>query len=334
MPVMSMADEDDALANALVERALRALRRNCAASHGALAIVVDPVLADPLVREPTFEEALASGRIHRQALPPIHADIDPDKAPYLLHVPDEPAAERLVNLSVRMAIKESLGLLSDTYLGRSICAWFCSNDAPAIMAKRLATIARVVNDRGQVWPLRLWDPRVFWHLPRVLQDLQWQVVQTELAGWCTLSPTNELVALQPNAGALPAMGALPLRFDSISWQTLERIATINKTLAIGQAWDLMPTPAQAQRIDALLLRCQAMGFEREQDGCVFAATALTCHERFDEHPRVREALRRAEAEDHALSTALDDFDDAFWAELATGAWLRDTNSTSSTPASP
>lgn len=290
-----------------------------------MALLIDPTLADPLSESHDFQTALAKGTARREPLRNLHPDIYPDRVPYVVHLSSEAQAERLITASLKLAMDEARGQLGDDYRGRSVCAWVASVDNAEQFVRQVVSVARVVRPDGLAWPLRLWDPRVLWHLPRVLPPDAWTAMQSALGAWYTLVPSGEVELF----GELSAQGEKmpqselppPYRFDAATWAALERIGGVNKVLSISADWGVLPTEAQARRIDQLLQRCNAWGFDSEQDALAFAACGLTSHERFDEHPQVQAALQGASREKRTLVSALDAFDDEFWQALSSGQWL-------------
>lgn len=318
----------------LVDESLLALRKE--AGGLPISVFVDPVLSDPLAESSDFKIALSRGTASKIRLPFIHADIDPQRSPYLLHVADEANAERLIATSIRLAFAEARGEMGDGYLGRSVCAWICSNSQPQRLAERLARLARVTRPDGKPWPFRFWDPRVLWHLPRVLTSTDWDMTSAVLASWWTITPMLRLTPMSPcplkesndDADIVqphPEVRSSPLRFDLARWQRLERIGTTNKALALASGWGMPPTQELAQQIENLLMRCTASGFEGEQDGLVYVACGLTSHERFGEHPELRQALALAASERSSVAAALQSFDDKFWSAVSVGQWLANKN---------
>ena len=306
-----------ALADVTVNRAIATLRSACHSSGTtALTIVVDPTLADPLSLSDVLKHALESGRVSRHSLVGLHANFAPDKSPYLIHAPDELAAERCMNESVRIAVNESLGLCGDEYRGRSVCAWVVGESQPAALAERLVQLSRVRGPDRKLWPLRYWDPRVFWHLPRVLQPGQFSAMCRMLGRWHQLDQTNSLAAL-PLHAVHGERVETPLVFDDAGWAPLSRVGQVNRVLGLAWDWGVMPTTSNAARIDVLLQQCHALGFSSEQDELAFCACGLTSRDDFYLFPIVGEALGVAARQGLSVIEALAPFDDAFWAGLQT-----------------
>ena len=68
-------------------------------------------------------------------------------------------------------------------------------------------------------------------------------------------------------------------------------------------------------------RAERRGYSSDADLRIFAVCALMAHARFDEHPRVDEAIRLAQQNGLSVAAAIDGFDDEFWASLNDGRWL-------------
>jgi hypothetical protein len=307
-------------ADQITNDALKALRQ--ATAENSVTIFIDPTLADPLNASEDLAAAYSSGAASKVRLPIIHNDIDPDHSPYLIFVANEPAAERLVNATVSLAVREALGEVKDNYLGRSVCGWIIGEKTPRDLAKNIARIASVRRPGGEFWPLRFWDPRVMWHLPRVLDPEKLDRIHNTAGPWWTLDPMmqfTQMVTVQRDELTEPPR----LRFEAPEWVRLERIGNTNIVLKMAFEWGVLPTTANAERIDGLLQKCQTLGFETDQDALIFAACGLTSHARFYDHPSVQEAIQKAAKKSASLQSAIKEFDDDFWADIATGHWLNE-----------
>lgn len=323
---------DSGVAADAADIALLRLRAALAATPGsALSIVVDPMLADPLAESPLIADAFADGRLSRHRFGFIHDDFPSERMPYLLHVDNEPAAERCVNESVAIAVREGFGADGEVRSVRSVCAWILGDVDPEQTAHRLAAASRIARPDGSPWPMRFWDPRVFWHLPRVLPSSRQSAIRRAIGQWCWLDPMNAFSAtsgLDASSAAVPR-GA-PAPFDGAEWAALQRIGAVNRVLGVAWEWGVLPTTANAERIDRLLQRCHELGFQSEQDELVFCSCALTSRDDFDRHPPVDEALRQGASEGRSVAAALASFDDGFWQRLAGSkalgaAWSGDTS---------
>jgi Domain of unknown function (DUF4123) len=312
---------EQGIAHAAIVRLRAALSQS---RTSTLSVLIDPMLGDPLAATRTVKDSLASGLASRQALAFIHHDLAPNKAPYLLHIPDELRAERCVNESVQVAVSEALGLYGGDYRGRSVCAWIVGESDPSALAVRLARAARVVKPDGASWPLRYWDPRVFWHLPRALDLQQQHTLIAQLGRWFWFDPTNAFGGLIHEVPKDAERAQAPLAFDESGWAVLSRVGAVNRVLGLAWNWDIRPTPANAKRVDVLIQRCHALGFLSEQDELVFSSCGLTSRDDFDSQPDVAEALRAGASRGISAMQALEPFDDDFWADLRAQSALPST----------
>jgi hypothetical protein len=310
----------------LCERAVLALRAS--AGERPLSVFIDPTLADLLGE--TYRANLQTpsapdwGRARVVKLAPIHADFGRERTPYLLHLPSEALGEHVTSAALRVALAEALGEYGPHYTARSVCGFILGDDDPEQTAYVLARLAHVIRPNYRPWYLRYWDPRVLWHLPRVLPSALWQRIAAALGGrWYVVDALNYAFARVPPAdpGYLgDDLSQVPCLTDE-TWLRLQLIGSNNRMLAIARDWGLEPTPVAAQRTETLLLQARTMGFSPEDEGIVFAAAGLTSHDLFYLHPRVAELLRAAAQHKTPLSEALAHLDPNFWVDVSTGRWL-------------
>lgn len=313
-----------------VDHALLALRRTSA--DAPLSVFIDPTLRDPTQHDESLQtelmQAVQSATASRHVLPRIHDDFDPSRQPFLLHIASEAHAERVVSAAVRIALNEALDTDSPRFTGRTVCGWIVHDHQPSQSARALAQAARLIKPDGSRHYLRLWDPRVCWHLPTRLSAAHWADIRRAMGQWMFFDPLRQLVVLDvidPNPTPAHASQVQSThRADAQTWQSLERIASVNKLLAMSWDWGLLPTAALAQQADELVVRSIELGFDSEQDMLVFAACGLTSHLQFDQHPDVRDALAEGASAGAPLRSALERFDDTFWTQLqANTQWLED-----------
>jgi hypothetical protein len=179
----------------------------------------------------------------------------------------------------------------------------------------LAQLARVIKPDGTRWPLRFWDPRVFWHLPRVLPSGQHQALVAQWGRWCWFDPTNQFVTTGERNPADNETAPIPLALSKENWSSLARVGSVNRVLALARDWGVHPTESNARRIDALVQRCHALGFLSEQDELVFCTCGLTCRDDFDRHPSVSRALLHGAQQGASAMQVLQSFGDDFWTAL-------------------
>jgi hypothetical protein len=319
-------DASSAASDDLTDRMVRGLYDAIRlAGSSTVSILIDPTLADPLADDAFVQDALVRGDVLRVELPRIHDDVDPDATPYLLHANDAPRAERALNASLALAAAEALDGVDQRDRGRSVCAWVIGDTKPRDSAKRLADAARIVRPDGRPWPLRYWDPRVLWHLPRVMPQLLWRDLQSKLGQWWTLDALNQFVSYAAVGTPTASEDCRPVRIEAPVWDRLSRIGAINTVLRMAWGWGLLPTTQNADRIERLIARCESLGFASEQDALVFAACGLTSHDRFDEHPRIAAALRQSSSDGNSVRLAIAPFTEDFWSEIASSRWLDETS---------
>ena len=203
---------------------------------------------------------------------------------------------------------------------RSVCGWIVNPMDCSALARELGAMALVVRPDGTRWPLRFWDPRVTSHLARVLMRDQYAAMRPFLENWRSLDHEGRLV--QAAVPALTnAVGRLPLRFDSMQWRALQRVEHVNAVLHMAPESDASQRQVNAKRADEAMQRAERRGYSSDADLRIFAVCALMAHARFDEHPRVDEAIRLAQQNGLSVAAAIDGFDDEFWASLNDGRWL-------------
>lgn len=306
--------------DALLANSVQVLRACQPCDDVPVSVFVDPTLANTLCEAEPVSVALAQGTLMRIAVPIVHEDIAPDARPYLLHAPSEQTAERAIEHTMRVALSEALAEPSPLAASRQVCAWIVGEVDPRILADRLAIAAVTRKPDGVPRPLRYWDPRVMWHLPRALELSRWDVLRAALGSWLTLDMQHRLgpvptLKTNDTLRSPPSPSDVPVRCSPSQWAALARIGPTNMALAQAQAWGMPPTPDTALQIDSLLQTCDALRFESQRDAQAFVACGLTSHARFFENAEVRAALELAQAAGQSVMSALEQFDDSFWDEL-------------------
>ncbi|MEY4763921.1 MAG: hypothetical protein RI907_594 [Pseudomonadota bacterium] len=308
----------------LLPRAVQALRAQIPAGEDVpVSVFIDPTLGDSVCEDPVIAAAVHDGRLLKGRVHIAHDDIVPDAQPYLLHAPSEGKAEQAIQRTLELALSEATSATSPAAATRVFCAWIVGEQDPALHAKRLAQAALVRKPDGRLRPLRYWDPRVMWHLPRAMGRDRWAEFCPALGHWLSLDMSHQLASLAPCelAGMASRLRAdkcagVTTETSLAQWDGLSRIGAINMALAQSPTWGLAPTPGLALTIDALLQACHQLGFSTSRDEQVFVACGMTSHLQFFEHPAVRQALQRAAATDQGVMGALGQFDDHFWQQLA------------------
>lgn len=314
--------------DALLSSAVLALRTHLPANQDvSISVFIDPTLNHTVCDDAIVQNALTSGGLQRVPLFIAHDDIEPEAMPYLLHAPSELMAERVIESTLRIALMEALANNSPTAATRHVCAWIIGDAAPRTRAARLSEAAIIRKPDGSRRPLRYWDPRVMWHLPRVMAPLDWESLRNAVGKWLTLDMTHQLTALPPgdvnHTHAVSGMHRMRMGTPPctpLQWAALSRIGAINMAMAQAHEWGITPTQEMASHIDALLQTCHTLGFDTERDEQVFVACGLTSHMQFYEHPEVDIALKRAATAGQGIMSALGQFDDHFWEQLQQPNW--------------
>lgn len=186
-----------------------------------------------------------------------------------------------------------------------------AEDARVLNHLRRQLIIRLSDDRKYL--LRYYDPKVFWHLHWILDEMQRACLFGPLRQWVYWHDGQWRMSEKPQAGPMR-----PVLFDRHQSAQLGRVATINKVLAcLDLPTDTVAQLALAQRVDADIERAQRKAWDGEMDWVHFARRCHTCHPRFDEHPRVARLLARLAQDDCTFSDAVAATDDMFWQVVAT-----------------
>lgn len=322
-----MSNDIRASLDALLSRAVLSLRSHLTPNQDAsVSVFIDPTLIHTVCDDEIVQNALRKGGLQRVPLSIAHEDIDPEAMPYLLHAPSEQMAERAIEVTLRIALMEALAN-RPTAATRQVCAWIIGEVGPRPLAIRLSDAALIRKPDGSRRPFRYWDPRVMWHLPRVMSSLEWVSLRNAVGQWLTLDMTNQLTALPPidtnHAHSVSGMHRMRMGVQPCMprlWASLSRIGAINMAMAQAHEWGITPTHEIASHIDALLQTCHALGFDTERDEQVFVACGLSSHVQFYEHPEVDIALKQSAATGQGVMSALGQFDDQFWGQFQQPNW--------------
>lgn len=256
----------------------------------SLGILVDPILGDAL--SDRAADTIAGCR--KMGLKIRHPDVPKQQQPYLLWLDDKSSRERLVNLSLRIAIQEStIGQTSPRH-SRSICAWLTvegsavSKDLRTDVGSHLEQAA-LLRASGQGWSLfRFYDPRVMERLPEILDSRQLGSLLGPVSSWVLIRRDGRCSAL-----TFPEHDdSEPLQLDARQVSRLGRLGWVNQLLSQAQAWGLKDVTGLPDKLDAALARAQSAGLGTARDCMVFATCALTLHRDFDEHPFFASAIER------------------------------------------
>ncbi len=276
---------------------------NLVKERGYCDLLLDRELADPLA------PALAERPIQEPLLPinPLKARLPPDRCLMLarLRLAELPTLDDSLEIASRQCTQAGDPI-------RSIGGWLFSRDVPAQkMARHLEQAIVVRVDNAPDVLLRLWDPRVLPHLPRILTPEQLAAAFGRIECWAWMDRSGQLQVLQRPSAA--SIARLPLRLSAEQDSAIDRIELINallKTLGgLGHTVD----PSRDRELDEVVLLAQRKGHTKEPDMLSFGLHALLISRTFDLLPEVRHAIQAAQAQGLGLREALSGFDDSFWA---------------------
>lgn len=277
--------------------------------YGQCDLLLDRELSDPLHEEVA---RLAAAQLPVLRINPKKAALPLDQCLMLARLTTKQLP--LLDLSADIGLRQNT---DPTQSIRSIGGWLFSRDAPPEKVAKWVESALVASvQRGANILLRLWDPRVIGHLPRILTAEQLSWVMGPVACWAWINRAGRLQVLRKPQVQLDGTVLLPLRLSPAQDDALDRIEHINvllKTLfKLGHAID----PARDAELDELLLLAQCKGHTHVPDLLAYALHALLIHKDFDTWPDVSDAISRARAQGLGLCAALEPFDDAYWAANA------------------
>lgn len=223
----------------------------------------------------------------------------------------------LLDASAALALQES----SSRQPLRTFGGWLVTGDVPAQrIAKHIekAMIARV--NGGPNFVLRLWNPLILPHLPRILTPQQLGAVFGPIERWGWIDRDGQLAWInRPDVPRGPLLWALPLRLTPEQDAALDRIEYINALLRIMSAQGHAIAADRDQELDALLVKAQGKGHVTPPDMLAYALHSLQIGPNFDMLPDVQDAVREARAKGLGLCAALAEFDDAYWAAVKSAA---------------
>lgn len=177
--------------------------------------------------------------------------------------------------------------------------------------------AQLVSHSMQTAWLRIFDARVWAHLPRVMNGRQLRQLFGPVDVWVTnyyrdwVETTADMAT---HAGMAGNAG-----WD---WNALSRVGLVNRTLAQSDLLSWHDATQHGTRIDQLLERGQhAYGLTRTEDMVSFACYGLRYGSAFDMHPLIRRAIGeqtrpQASAEDDSnIIDLLATIDEEQWREI-------------------
>jgi len=148
-------------------------------------------------------------------------------------------------------------------------------------------LAQRMDYQSQVAWIRVFDPRVTLHLPRVMGMAFW----TQLMNGCT----SVAFCMGGAWWTLPVPCALQQAIGAITakqWNALERVGAVNRALSKLGMHDAPSLLRNAEVLCDLVLRGQQRhGIQRSDDLAAYAAMGWRIHPNFDEHELVLQLLR-------------------------------------------
>lgn len=127
--------------------------------------------------------------------------------------------------------------------------------------------------------LRVHDPRVWLHLPRIFGDDAMLSLFGPITRW-SVCIGGRWISTRPTNGTLPRTAS---RADAEQWAALERVGVVNRVLARMGCLTADCLDKHSPAIDALVLRGQSRhALERVADLVAYATLGMTIHPRFDE----------------------------------------------------
>jgi Domain of unknown function (DUF4123) len=280
-------------------------------------LVLDRQLSDPL------GEQLPALAAQQLALPinPPKAALPPDECLMLARLTTQEL--ELFDSSIDISLQQNTNASSTT---RAIGGWLFSQDTSLEhMAQRLEQAMIVNIAQSPKALLRLWDPRVIGHLPRILSPQQLALLLGPIACWAWIDRSGQLQTItQParqdtDTGTNVTPLLLPLRLSAAQDAAIDRIEYINTVLKALAGLGHHVHPSRDSAIDALLHTAQRKRHTQVTDLLSYTLHAVLINPSFDAIVPVQEAIQEAASNQLGLSAALDQFDDDFWAPHKTPA---------------
>jgi len=160
--------------------------------------------------------------------------------------------------------------------------------------------------------VRLYDPRVLWHLNWLLEPAQWESLLGPLQRWAwpVFDGTWQSREHAPQTNDAQSSRLL---FSPPQWDTLLRLGDINETLKRlrRDAPDLPQDAALARRIDALLDRAWTVhSLAESSDRQLYAEQAVRFHRDIHAHQELRACLALAQTGERTYVGACRHLDEA------------------------
>lgn len=189
------------------------------------------------------------------------------------------------------------------------CGWVTTRQARTTVAAYLAKRLAPVTPDSKPALLRLYDPRVLEHLPRILERWQLSALLGPIDRWVYLDTESRLRCLEPHTDKR-RLGDLKLTMQQ--WCAIKRIGQVNR---YRELYRTLPGSAGLQKaspadVDALIVAAQEAGLRERQDTATFVLHGLTTHSDFHRHPIMQALFKRLDARANyiGLSNRLSDDD--------------------------
>jgi hypothetical protein len=170
--------------------------------------------------------------------------------------------------------------------------------AAIVQHLRLQQVRSFLSDRA--W-LRVHDPYVFPHLPRVLGRAEFQSLMGPIDAW-SICVSGQWFSCQlpPVADDTTQVRRSHVDLGNV-WAALLRIGAVNRALLMCGWTSLAEMIEHSEHLDALVQRAELRhGLHRPQEQAAFATLGAGCEVGFDEHPEIVRALARFRKELEAL----------------------------------
>lgn len=208
-----------------------------------------------------------------------------------------------------------LGWLDQQDDAERVCSALMFADGDATGARLKAHLgARLIVRRrdGGGYLFRYFDPDVARHFDWLFDEQQRAALFGPCVRWAFAERGQWKVVTKPET-----KGFRPLVLDDRQSASIERIGALNAVLADVA----LPDEAHARHllfkiVDGYLTRAQQRGWQREPEWVAFAKLCLSCHPRFDAHPRVAALMEQAREDESAFDDAVRAVDDGFWDSIS------------------
>ncbi len=258
-------------------------------------LLLDPATHDPASMLGISPFLLAESR-------PIawqHANLAPAHRPYLVELAlDQFSGDALLKASLQLAVDNWQPESSVQGAGHTVCGWlFSGNELPALSRHLgMHAVQSRSNDDGSTSRtlLRFWDPSTLPLLWEILDPLQRSILFGPVAAWSAIDRSGNLRTFElqdPEQFAQHEDRRRLLELREKQWLAVQNIGAMNAALIELAYQSDSASTAVIAKVQAALMRARAAGVHDLSDLKSFARAALQIDPAFDQHPRVREAMR-------------------------------------------